>query len=84
VDASLKEKVKCLVFIPIVSRTYCDPNSFAWAQELLPFLEFAKNDNHGLKIKLASGNVTGRVLPVRIHATWTGKTWICLKKRPAA
>ena len=29
VNASLKEKLKCLVFIPIISRTYCDPKSFA-------------------------------------------------------
>ena len=29
VDASLKEKLKCLVFIPIVSQTYCDAKSFA-------------------------------------------------------
>lgn len=35
VDDSLKEKVKCLIFIPIVSRTYCDPKSFAWDKEFL-------------------------------------------------
>ena len=35
VDASLKEKLKCLVFIPIISRTYCDPKSFAWEHERL-------------------------------------------------
>ena len=28
VDASLKEKLKCLIFIPVISRTYCDPKSF--------------------------------------------------------
>jgi len=67
VDESLKEKVKCLVFIPIVSRTYCDPKSFAWDKEFLPFLEFAKNDVHGLKVKVTNGNVASRVLPVRIH-----------------
>ncbi|MDH5367176.1 MAG: hypothetical protein OEW67_09335, partial [Cyclobacteriaceae bacterium] len=67
VDDSLKEKVKCLIFIPIVSRTYCDPKSFAWQKEFLPFLDFAKNDEHGLKVKLANGNVTSRVLPIRIH-----------------
>ncbi|MDH5380304.1 MAG: hypothetical protein OEW75_05615 [Cyclobacteriaceae bacterium] len=67
VDESLKEKVQCLIFIPIVSRTYCDPNSFAWAKELLPFLDFAKNDEFGLKVKVANGNVASRVLPVRIH-----------------
>ena len=33
VDASLKEKLKCLVFIPIISQTYRDPKSFAWAHE---------------------------------------------------
>ena len=31
VDGSLKEKIKCLIFIPIVSRTYCDtPMVMAW------------------------------------------------------
>lgn len=30
VDKSLKDKLKCRIFIPIISRTYCDPNSFAW------------------------------------------------------
>ena len=30
VDNSLKDKIKCLVFIPIISQTYCDPDSFAW------------------------------------------------------
>ena len=35
VDASLKEKLKCLIFIPIISQTYCDPGSFAW-QEVFP------------------------------------------------
>jgi hypothetical protein len=27
VNATLKAKLKCLVFIPIISRTYCDPRS---------------------------------------------------------
>jgi len=67
VNDSLKDKVKRLVFVPIISRTYCDPKSFAWEKEFLPFLEFARNDEHGLKVKLANGNVTSRVLPVRIH-----------------
>lgn len=67
VDGSLKEKVKCLVFIPIVSQTYCDPKSFAWQKEFLAFLDFAKNDGNGLDVKLSKGNVAKRVLPVRIH-----------------
>jgi len=67
VDQSLNEKVKCLVFIPIVSQTYCDPNCYAWQKEFLAFRNFAKQDEPGLDIKLASGNVAKRILPVRIH-----------------
>ncbi len=67
VDLSLREKVKCLVFIPIISRTYCDPKSFAWRNEFLPFLDWAQKDQFGLKVKVANGNVSSRALPVRIH-----------------
>jgi hypothetical protein len=52
VNASLKEKLKCLVFIPIISRTYCDPKSFAWEHEFKAFVEQASKDQFGLKIKL--------------------------------
>jgi TolB-like protein len=67
VDASLKEKLKCLVFIPIISRTYCDPNSFAWEHEFKTFLDQASHDQYGLMVKLPNGNVANRVYPVRIH-----------------
>ena len=67
VDASLKDKLKCLVFIPIISRTYCDPKSFAWEHEFKAFVEQASQDQFGLKVKLPNGNVASRVLPVRIH-----------------
>jgi len=67
IDASLKEKLKCLVFIPIISRTYCDPKSFAWEHEFKAFVEEASKDQFGLKVKLPNGNVSSRVLPVRIH-----------------
>lgn len=67
VDASLKDKLKCLVFIPIISRTYCDPKSFAWELEFKAFVEQASKDQFGLKVKLPNGNVTNRVLPARIH-----------------
>jgi TolB-like protein/Tfp pilus assembly protein PilF len=67
VDASLKDKLKCLVFIPIISRTYCDPKSFAWEHEFKAFVELASHDQFGLKVKLPNGNVARRVLPVRIH-----------------
>ena len=67
VDESLKEKLKCLIFIPIISRTYCDHRSFAWNHEFKTFVEHASKDQFGLKIKLPNGNVANRVLPVRIH-----------------
>lgn len=67
VQDSLKEKVKCLVFIPILSLTYCDPNSFAWKNELIVFHDHASSDKFGLKISSSNGNVSSRILPVRIH-----------------
>jgi len=67
VDASLKDKLKCLIFIPIFSRTYCDPESFAWEHEFKAFIKLATHDQFGLKVKLLNGNVTSRILPVKIH-----------------
>jgi tetratricopeptide (TPR) repeat protein len=67
VDESLKEKLKCLILIPIISRTYCDPKSFAWEHEFKVFVEQASKDQFGLKVKLPNQNVASRVLPIRIH-----------------
>jgi len=67
VDDSLREKLKCLILIPIVSQTYCDPKAFAWEREFKVFIEQAGNDQFGLKTKLSGGNVANRVLPIRIH-----------------
>ncbi len=67
VNESLKEKIRCLIFIPIISRTYCDPKAFAWEHEFMTFVEQATKDQFGLKVKLPNGNVASRVLPVRIH-----------------
>jgi hypothetical protein len=67
VDASLKEKLKCLILIPIISRTYCDPNAFAWEYEFKAFIAQALKDQFGLKVKLSKGNVGNRILPIRIH-----------------
>jgi hypothetical protein len=67
VSHSLEEKLKCLIFIPILSKTYCDVKSFAWNNELLAFVDKAKQDQFGINVKLSSGNVSSRVLPVRIH-----------------
>jgi len=67
VNASLKEKLKCLVFIPIISQTYCDAKSFAWQHEFIAFNKMAKEDQFGRDIRLAGGNVASRILPVKIH-----------------
>jgi TolB-like protein/Tfp pilus assembly protein PilF len=67
VDKSLQRKLKCLIFIPIISQTYCDSSCFAWRNEFLPFNKMAKADDLGRDIRLATGNVTSRILPVRIH-----------------
>lgn len=67
VGDSLKEKLKCLIFIPLISRTYCDLKSFAWEHEFNAFVENASNDQFGLKVKLLNGNLANRVLPVLIH-----------------
>jgi len=64
---SLKEKLKCLIFIPIISRTYCDPHSFAWEHEFCAFNKLSKEDKIGRDIKLRGGNVTKRILIVKIN-----------------
>jgi len=77
VDESLKEKLKCLIFIPIISRTYCDPKAFAWEHEFKAFIEQASHDQFGLKVTLPNGNVAGRVLPVRIHDLYDEDIKLC-------
>ncbi len=67
VAKSLEGKLKCLIFIPIVSQTYCDPKSFAWQYEFVAFNRMAKDDQFGRDIKLGNSNVTSRILPVKIH-----------------
>jgi len=67
VDKSLEGKLKCLIFIPIVSQTYCDSKSFAWQYEFTAFNKLAKEDQFGRDIRLGSGNITSRILPVKIH-----------------
>ncbi len=67
VDMSLEGKLKCLIFIPIISQTYCDPKSFAWQHEFVAFNKLAKEDLFGRDIKLSNGNVTSRIFPIKIH-----------------
>ncbi|MBP1667240.1 MAG: hypothetical protein H6Q23_2100, partial [Bacteroidetes bacterium] len=67
VDKSLMDKLKCVIFIPIISRTYCDPKSYAWQHEFCTFNKLSKEDKFGRDIKLPNGNVASRILPVKIH-----------------
>ncbi|HWA33262.1 MAG TPA: hypothetical protein VG737_03985, partial [Cyclobacteriaceae bacterium] len=67
VGKSLEEKLKCIILIPIISQTYCDPKSFAWQHEFCAFNTIAKTSPAGRDIRLANGNVASRILPVKIH-----------------
>jgi len=67
VDKSLEGKLKCLIFIPIISHTYCDLKCFAWNNEFVPFCKQARIDSVGLEIQLANRNVASRILPIQIH-----------------
>lgn len=67
VDKSLEGKLKCLLFIPILSQTYCDPKSFAWQHEFCAFNKLTAADSLGRDIQLANGNVASRILPIKIY-----------------
>jgi TolB-like protein len=77
VDKSLEGKLKCLIFIPIISQTYCDEKSFAWQHEFCAFNKLASSPSpperagvrpeFGRDIKLNNGNVASRILPIKIH-----------------
>ena len=79
-DKSLEGKLKCLIFIPIISQTYCDTKSFAWQHEFCAFNKLVSEGaplspgegpgvrpEFGRDIKLANGNVASRILPIKIH-----------------
>lgn len=67
VDQSINNKIKSLIFIPIISQTYCDTKSFAWNQEFTVFNTESEKDTIGRMVKLPNGNVGSRILPVKIH-----------------
>jgi len=66
-DGSTTQKIKSLIFIPIISQTYCDINSSIWKNEFRSFQEEIKNDRIGSNIKLPNGNTASRVIPTMIH-----------------
>lgn len=67
VDQSINTKIKSLIFIPIISQTYCDVNSFAWKYEFKVFKQESESDRLGRDVKVPNGNSASRILPVRIH-----------------
>lgn len=74
VDKSLELKLNSLIFIPVLSQTYADTKSFAWSNEFCAYCKVLKNDAIGKDIKLINGNVTSRILPIRIHDLETEDT----------
>ncbi len=67
VDKSLEGKLRCLVFLPVLSHTYCDEKSFAWNNEFLAFCNLIRGGDHGMEIRLPNGNYASRILPVQVH-----------------
>ena len=67
VDQSINTKIKSLIFIPIISQTYCDTKAFAWGQEFLVFKKESDQDRMGRTVKLPNGNFASRILPIKIH-----------------
>lgn len=61
------EKINSVIFIPIISQTYCDVNSLVWKNEFKIFQEEIKKDSIGGVVKLPNGNTVSRVIPTKIH-----------------
>jgi class 3 adenylate cyclase len=66
-EASVQEGIKSLIFIPIISQTYCDPESATWKKEFKGFIDEIKSDQIGSEVALPNGNKASRVIPVKIH-----------------
>jgi len=66
-DASGPDGIKSLIFIPIISQTYCDPESTIWKKEFKGFIDEIKLDQIGSEVGLPNGNKASRVIPVKIH-----------------
>ena len=67
VDKSLQGKLRSLILLPVLSQTYCDTNSFAWQHEFCAFNQLAHQSKLGRDIMLGNGNVSSRILPIKIH-----------------
>src|SRR5688500_9503290 len=60
-------QIKSMIFITVISQTYCDVNSSVWKNELKIFKDEIKNDSIGPNIKFANGSIVSCVIPIRIH-----------------
>ena len=67
VGPSLGHRLRSFILIPLISQTYCQTERFSWQHEFMPFLHEAQRSRLGLDLRLPSGNVGSRILPVRIH-----------------
>jgi class 3 adenylate cyclase len=59
--------LKSLIFIPIISQTYCDTTSTVWKKEFQHFKKEIGADRLGTSISLPNGNRVSRFLPIKIH-----------------
>ncbi|HLX91618.1 MAG TPA: adenylate/guanylate cyclase domain-containing protein, partial [Puia sp.] len=66
-DRSAGVGIKPLIFIPIISQTYCDINSSIWKGEFGGFQIQSNSDRIGPGVRLPNGNSASRVIPVKIH-----------------
>jgi hypothetical protein len=66
VGGTIENKLKCLVFVPLISQTYCDPKSFAWQHEFCAFNRASLKELFGREVRLSNGNVASRILPIRV------------------
>lgn len=62
------KSIKSLIFIPVISQTYCDPQSYAWQEEFLTFKNEIQQDDLGTQVALPNGHALPRILPVKIYA----------------
>lgn len=66
--------VRSLVFIPVISQTYCDVNAPVWKNEFRQFQEAIRSDSVGTFVQLPNGNRASRVIPAKIHDIDTDDT----------
>ena len=65
--ATGQKDIRSLILIPVISQTYCDPQSYAWQEEFLTFKSEIIEDKIGPQVMAPNGQATSRILPVKIH-----------------